>query len=247
MRIACFSDTHNKHKAITLPECDIAIFAGDLSSVGHKHEVDSFLRWFNKQTQCTHRVFVAGNHDKSFDKRFFHKYEDHDLFETNYDKGKPGWLLEMLEQAKVIYNTHYLENNYVTVEGLKIWGSPITPSFYREYWAFNADRGSEIQQYWDTIPTDADIVVTHGPVYGKLDYVPESGEYVGCVDLKKKMEEVKPVLFVSGHIHSGRGAILTPNTNYVNASILNNRYEKEAEAYLFELDVDNYSLKYISG
>jgi Icc-related predicted phosphoesterase len=61
------------------------------------------------------------------------------------------------------------------------------------------------------------------------------------------MEEVKPVLFVSGHIHSGRGAILTPNTNYVNASVLNNRYEKEAEAYLFELDVDNYSLKYISG
>lgn len=245
MKIVCFSDTHGKHKDVTLPECDIAIFSGDLSSVGHKHEVESFLNWYNKQVQCTHKVFIAGNHDKSFDKRFFYKYEDHDLYEQNYDLGKPGWLVDMISRSKEVYNTHYLENNDVTIEGLKIWGSPITPSFFREYWAFNADRGEEIQSYWNQIPLDADIVVTHGPVYGVLDYIPESGEFVGCKDLKEKMQEVNPYLFVSGHIHSGRGTRDTGKTLYVNPSVLNNKYQIVAGPIEVDIDVDNYILKVI--
>jgi Icc-related predicted phosphoesterase len=124
------------------------------------------------------------------------------------------------------------------LEGLKIWGSPITPSFYRQYWAFNADRNEEIQSYWDKIPKDANIVVTHGPVHGKLDYIPESSEYVGCVDLKAKIEEINPLMFICGHIHSGRGIYNTDKTLYVNASIMDNQYNKQGEPMLFNVDVD---------
>jgi Icc-related predicted phosphoesterase len=238
MKIVVFSDTHNKHKQVELPECDIAIFAGDLSSVGHKHEVESFLNWYGKQYQCKQKVFIAGNHDKSFDKRFFHSFEDHDLFKENEPLGKPGWLIDMLDRARLVFNIQYLENSSVVLEGLKIWGSPITPSFYRQYWAFNADRNEEIQSYWNNIPKDANIIVTHGPVHGKLDYIPESSEYVGCVDLKAKIEEINPIMFICGHIHSGRGIYNTDKTLYVNASIMDNSYNKQGEPMLFNIDVD---------
>lgn len=242
MKVAVFSDTHGKHKKVSLPECDIAIFAGDATSVGHKHEVESFLNWYTKQTQCKHKVFIAGNHDKSFDSKFFHSFEDHDLFEENHDKGKPGWLLDMLDKHNTI---HYLENSSVILEGIKIWGSPITPSFYRQYWAFNADRNEEIQAYWDMIPTDANIIVTHGPVHGKLDYIPERSEYVGCVDLKAKIEEISPMMFVCGHIHSGRGVYNTDKTLYVNASILDNSYEKQGDPMVFNINVDNFRVDFL--
>lgn len=244
MKIAVFSDTHNKHKQIELPECDIAIFAGDATSVGHKHEVESFLNWYGKQYQCKHKVFIAGNHDKSFDKKFYHTFEDHDLFKENEHLGKPGWLVDMLERARVVFQIHYLENSSVMLEGIKIWGSPITPSFYRQYWAFNADRNEEIQSYWNKIPSDANIVVTHGPVHGKLDYIPESSEYVGCVDLKAKIEEIKPALFVCGHIHSGRGMYTTPDTVYINPSIMDNTYEKQGDPMVVNLNVENMRIDF---
>jgi Icc-related predicted phosphoesterase len=238
MKVAVFSDTHNKHKQVELPECDIAIFAGDLSSVGHKHEVESFINWYGKQHQCKHKVFIAGNHDKSFDKKFFHSFEDHDLFKQNEHLGKPGWLVDMLDRAKAVLHINYLENSSVIIEGIKIWGSPITPSFYKQYWAFNADRNEDIQSYWNKIPKDANIVVTHGPVHGKLDYIPESSEYVGCVDLKAKIEEINPLMFICGHIHSGRGIYNTDKTLYVNASIMDNSYNKQGEPMLFNINVD---------
>lgn len=244
MKIVTFSDTHNKHKKVTLPECDIAIFAGDATSLGHKHEVENFLNWYGKQYQCKHKVFIAGNHDKSFDKRFFTQYEDRDLFKQNEHLGKPGWLVDMLDKARVVFQVHYLENSSVTLEGIKIWGSPITPSFYRQYWAFNADRNEEIQAYWNKIPSDANIVVTHGPVHGKLDYIPESGEYVGCVDLKAKIEEISPMMFICGHIHSGRGVYNTEKTLYVNPSILDNSYEVQGDPMSFNVDTDKMCIDF---
>jgi len=244
MKIVTFSDTHNKHRQVKLPECDIAIFAGDATSVGYKHEVESFLKWYAKQDQCKHKVFIAGNHDRSFDVKFFYRYEDHDLIKQNFEKGKPGWLLDLLEKHDVVSGVKYLENSSVILEGIKIWGSPITPSFYRDNWAFNADRNEEIQAYWKGIPSDANIIVTHGPVYGKLDYVPEDQQYAGCVDLKARVEEISPMMFVSGHIHSGRGMMTTEKTLYVNASILDNSYEKQGEPYTFKVDVEKMMIDF---
>ena len=40
-----------------------------------------------------------------------------------------------------------------------------TPYFHG--WAYNARRGHEMLQIWDQIPTDTDIVMTHGPPVGK--------------------------------------------------------------------------------
>ena len=88
-KVVAFSDTHVKHKKITIPECDLAIFAGDCTSIGYKHEIDSFLTWFGKQDQCIFKIFIAGNHDLCFDPKF-----EKDLHSSE-------WLPELLKKHGV--------------------------------------------------------------------------------------------------------------------------------------------------
>ena len=67
-RITFISDTHNKHKQITsdLLGGDILIHSGDISSMGHNHEIKDFCEWFNNIEGYTHKIFIAGNHDWGF-------------------------------------------------------------------------------------------------------------------------------------------------------------------------------------
>jgi Icc-related predicted phosphoesterase len=78
---------------------------------------------------------------------------------------------------------------------------------------------------WNLIPKDVDILVTHGPAFGKLDYVPYSNMNVGCEELIKRVNEIKPKINVFGHIHEGYGYVFDGNTHFINAAVLNGRYE----------------------
>ena len=50
-------------------------------------------------------------------------------------------------------------------------------------------------------PSDKVILVTHGPPYNtELDYMPLYGS-VGCRSITKAIKELKPHLFLCGHIH----------------------------------------------
>jgi len=71
MKITFISDTHTKHSRITkdLPGGDLLIHAGDISSMGHNHEITSFCKWFNEIDNYTTKVFIAGNHDWGFQLR----------------------------------------------------------------------------------------------------------------------------------------------------------------------------------
>lgn len=214
-RITHISDTHNKHKQLTgkLPGGDLLIHSGDISSLGRPREVESFIRWFNEIDNYTHKVFIAGNHDMSFDSEILmqNKIDYFDgkrsVWETEGNEhfpsvGKPQWL-DILLNSELNSNVYYLENSDITIDGLKIWGSPITPAFGFG-WAFNAYR-HEINQYWQTIPNDTDIVITHGPIYGYCDRTDRGGLNVGCEQLYHRLDEVKPQLHFSGHIHEAYG------------------------------------------
>jgi len=65
----------------------------------------------------------------------------------------------------MLTNCIYLEDSSTTVHGYKIYGSPWTPYFFG--WAFNAQRGKECAEIWSKIPTDTEILITHGPPHGK--------------------------------------------------------------------------------
>lgn len=78
------------------------------------------------------------------------------------------------------------------------------------------------------------IYDTHGPVHGILDST-FSNMNAGCEELKNYIEIVKPKVHICGHIHEGYGMIEKENTTYINASVLNVKYELVNEAIEFEL------------
>ncbi len=234
MKIIAISDTHGKHwwfpNNNRLPEGDIIIHSGDCTSRGSNDDIEEFLRWYG-DLNYEYKILVAGNHDWGFEK------------DASYNA-------EMCEN----YGITYLNDSGITVKGLKIWGSPVQPEFMS--WAFNRARNlaesqrkqiKEIKPHWDKIPDEVDILITHGPAYGYGDQVmmfhsPNKGEHVGCEHLLKKINEIRPVLHISGHIHEGRGIYLggmgegSPIT-YVNASTLNETYSPWREdAFVFDWD-----------
>jgi len=212
MRITHISDTHNKHNQLNglLPGGDLLIHSGDISSLGRKSEVERFVKWFNDIDNYAYKIFIAGNHDMTFDREILLRDKlahfegrDRNDYDTECANGKPQWLIDMLGMG-LTGGTFYLENSSIDIEGIKIWGSPYSPSFGYG-WAFNKDRGYDINEVWNTIPMDTDIVITHGPIYGYCDRTSREGLNVGCADLYHRLNEVQPQLHFSGHIHEAYG------------------------------------------
>ena len=210
MRITHISDTHNKHNQLNglLPGGDLLIHSGDISSLGRQSEIERFVKWFNGINNYTNKIFIAGNHDMTFDREILLRdkltyFEGKTEYDTECAEGKPEWLKELLG-IHLRPNVFYLENSSIDIEGIKIWGSPITPSFGYG-WAFNKDRGYDINEVWNTIPMDTDIVITHGPIHSYCDRTDRGALNVGCEQLYHRLNEVKPQLHFSGHIHEAYG------------------------------------------
>jgi Icc-related predicted phosphoesterase len=209
MRIVCISDTHNINGALRVPDGDMLIHAGDATAEGERWEIESFAAWF-KGLPHRHKVLVAGNHDW--------------MFETDN------------AAARALFKgVHYLEDDSVTVEGLKIHGSPWTPQYKHYVWAYILDRGAPLAAKWEMIPGDVDILVTHCPPAGILD---ESGSGIGagCEELLKRVMELKPRLHVFGHMHPSHGIVESGGTVFVNASIAgDNGYTPDFEPLVIDL------------
>jgi 3',5'-cyclic AMP phosphodiesterase CpdA len=256
MRITHISDTHNKHNQLNgkLPGGQLLIHSGDISSLGREYEVESFIKWFGKQ-DYTHKVFVAGNHDMSFDREILLRDKlahfegrDRNDYNTSCSEGKPQWLEKMLNNLPD--NVYYLENSSIKLEGINIWGSPISPTFGYG-WAFNKDRGNEINEVWNNIPNDTDIVITHSPIYGYNDRASNTNQNVGCADLYHRLHEVKPHLHFAGHIHEAYGWGTIPYKDEwgdiytFNGCSCNLRYEVFNEPITFDYDFVSRELKFI--
>lgn len=198
MKLTFFSDTHRKHDKLQFTGGDVLVFCGDLTSRGNLKDVASFAS-FTDKLDYQYKIIIAGNHDFCFE---------------NHDK----------EEAEKIFKDSgliYLNDSGIEIDGIKFWGSPIQPWFHD--WAFNKKRGEEIQKYWDLIPKDTDILITHGPPFGILDLC-YHGDRVGCSDLLKKVQEIKPRVHAFGHIHECFGTIEQDGTIFVNACNLNEKY-----------------------
>lgn len=219
IKFVFISDTHGLHNSLDLPSGDVLVHSGDVCGHGSRREVERFLEWFDSQRQFKHKIFIAGNHD-----RFLEVDEQSPtFFNQNYQQERQQEVDSVLSGSDIIY----LNDSAHNIEGLKLWGSPITPFFNN--WAFNRQRGKEIKKHWDLIPHDTDILITHGPPHGILDKVfslhPSPEHNVGCRELKSALDKIKPVIHVFGHIHEGYGMSMQKNTLYLNASVVNRRYE----------------------
>jgi Icc-related predicted phosphoesterase len=182
--------------------------AGDISYKGEKKEIIDFLQWFGK-LNYTYKIFIAGNHD------FF------------LEKVKPADIESLLPKDVI-----YLNDSGININGIDIWGSPVTPWFFN--WAFNRYRGAAIKKHWNLIPSDTKVLLTHGPAFGFHDTV-INGTHAGCKDLINRILEVKPKVHVCGHIHEGYGNVQKGATRFINASVLNESYELVNKPVVFEL------------
>lgn len=238
MKIGLISDTHGFHRSLQnkfpIPECDILIHAGDISNIGEQYQVEDFVKWYSEQS-AEYKIFVLGNHDRCGDAKFSYLWNA-----EGTEKILPPWWFNL--KNNLPKGVIYLENSGIDIEGINIWGSPTTPWFHGDSWAFNKHRGEEIEQTWDQIPVNTDILITHGPAKHFVDYEEDSQTYVGCEDLKRRIDIIKPTLHISGHIHSGRGYSRNSNTEFINASILNNRYEMVNKPILIEYNEDGIEL-----
>ncbi len=203
MKILFISDTHGLHENIgkkKMKPADVIVHAGDVSNVGRFYEVSKFLNWFSSLKQYKYKIFVAGNHD------FYFQNESKLLIQSMLD-----------EHPDIIY----LENNSVEIEGVKFWGSPYSLPFFN--WAFMKPE-EDLKQIWSLIPDDTDVLITHTPPYGILDHTVRDQEHAGSISLFQRVLKVKPKIHVFGHIHEGYGILEEDDTFYLNASVLNEKY-----------------------
>lgn len=212
IKLTLISDTHAKHLGLELEGGDLLIHAGDVTNREELSDLKDFCEWFDRQNYDK-KIFIAGNHDF--------------CFQNNLKKS-----LEIINKYPSII---YLQDEEYIYEGIKIYGSPWQPEFNN--WAFNLPRkGDELKAKWAAIPKDTNILITHGPPYGYFDTVEyKRNNHLGCELLRLKVDTMKNLLHVFGHIHTGRTypdgilgipSLIAKDANfYVNASVLNEQYD----------------------
>lgn len=222
MKVCAISDTHNhQYRLAPLPEANVLIHAGDLTSMGTVVEIVSVMKWFKTISKnYSHIVITPGNHDF--------------LFETDEEMAR--------DIFSEIDNLHILINEEVIIDGYKFYGSPVTIEFYN--WAFNIPK-DKMYIYWNEIPDDTDVLITHQPPYGigdSVKYIDAPGiprkknmEHLGCKALLDKVREIEPKLHVWGHIHSSSGFYRSGKTQMINASQLDERYQNVYPPYEIEI------------
>jgi Icc-related predicted phosphoesterase len=218
LTIVALSDTHGLHRQMThpVPDGDILVHAGDFCGHGRMQEVNDFAEWLGAMPH-RHKLVTPGNHDRP---------------------------VEAQESAcRRLFEAHGIQlliGDTAEVEGLRIFGSPYTPTFRN--WHFMRDRGAAIRAEWRAIPDDADLVITHGPAYGNGDLAPswmgQPPSHVGCFELLARLRDVKPRLHIFGHIHGGYGATISdeiPGTRFFNASVCTEAYRPTNAPHRVEL------------
>lgn len=185
--VVCISDTHNTRPDV--PDGDLLLHAGDLTVGGTFAEIQAQLDWLNTLPH-KYKVVIAGNHDLLLDPAFVARSPDR-IYEGE------GTSRSDLRWGAITYlNNTATSLTFGNGRSLKIYGSPWTPMFGN--WAF---QHPEVRVVWpDSVPADADILLTHGPPKGHLD---DQGK--GCPQLMKEIARVRPKLVVFGHIHAARG------------------------------------------
>lgn len=189
MLVTCISDTHELHRELELPPGDLLIHAGDITFFsGRQSIIRDFNEWLGEQPY-RYKVVIPGNHDTLLADPVFQQQ---------------------------LTNAHLLINAGVELEGIKIWGSPVTalgPG------AFGIPDDIERAAIWSQIPLEIHILVTHVPPYGILDQELHTGQHSGCRQLLSRVVLVRPQVHVFGHVHHSAGQIHSGVTHSINAAL----------------------------
>ena len=110
----------------------------------YKNELTEINKFFGKLPH-KHKIFVCGNHEITFEREHVSRTE------------------------RLLTEGIYLQDSMVTVEGVRIYGSPWTGRRQGSNASgFTAPYG-DLYRYWERVPEGVDVLVTHSPPGGVLD------------------------------------------------------------------------------
>jgi Icc-related predicted phosphoesterase len=210
VRIAATSDLHGFLPDV--PGCDLLLVAGDVcplddESVGYQRRwLDGPFREWLAGSAARRIVGIAGNHD-------FAAEEDPELLRSL------PWT--------------YLDNETAEIEGVTVFGSPLTPRF--GVWAFQAPDPA-LEEVWARIPDETELVLVHGPPLGCGDLTVD-GVRAGSPTLLRRLEDLPRLkLAVFGHIHEGFGAGRLGSARWLNVSQVDDIFEPVHPPQLLDLE-----------
>ena len=217
-RLVVTSDTHFAFDNSLIPDGDVLIHCGDLMYSGYLDE------WYGVKTSLAalphkRKIVIPGNHD-------FHiqTYLGISRAELRKECG-----VELLHSG----------NAMSQIGDLKVLAVPFVTGL--PGWAFNLheeDMRSYLDQY-----KEADIVISHAPMYKMLDAVHPEQEtqekrlHVGSWELAAWYHRLdkKPSYFFHGHIHESYGEEIHWGTHFVNAAMCDRDYQQVNPAFVIDL------------
>lgn len=207
MKIVAFSDVHWLYQQVSIPSCDLLIYAGDWCYGNDLKNTITFSSYLSK-IKAKQKIIVPGNHDI--------------IAQTN---------MPMVKAILGNAGATVLCDSACTCAGISIYGTPWTPMFGN--WAFMKED-DELKDVFVKIPKGVDILITHGPCYGILDTT-DSMKHVGSYSLLDAVSKRKPKIHICGHIHSGYGKQESDATTFYNVSVLNDDYKVVNEPTIIDL------------
>lgn len=206
MKVCAISDLHLREP--DLPKADLGLLAGDLTFRGTLKEYKKSMYYLQSQREKFKDAYCTlGNHDGGLFLDRGHREE----FER-----ESGWKI--------------LIDETVEVQGIKLFGSPYTPEFCNWFWAY--DRPTN--RWKELIPEGVDLIMNHGQPYRINDLV-RSGENVGCYDLAHRIRQVRPQVFIGGHLHCAYGFFEEDGIRYYNVSVCDEDYMASNAPTVFEI------------
>ena len=137
----------------------------------------------------------------------------------NHDRCLYGANIEGLDS-----NVHYLCNSGIEIEGVKFYGVPM----------FMEDCISlQLARNYAEIPDDTDVLVTHSPAYGILDF--DDNINYGSEEILMKLSDLHLKAHLFGHIHRQHGIIEQNGTIFSNGAIMNEDYSALSTPNIIEL------------
>jgi Icc-related predicted phosphoesterase len=199
IRVVVFSDSHNNHNDVEIPDGDVLIFCGDATEYGSDEEILEFDHFLGKLPH-RHKLVTLGNHERAAIMR-----------------NTPQQI-----QEKYFKNATYVQDEQIIINGIKIYLSPWANNMSKladvmikaTRGVFYAKNDLEMRAAWNNIPDDVNILVTHCPPYGILD------DEMGCKELLARIPSLPHLkVHLFGHVHSGHGVYQHDGVTFVNATV----------------------------
>lgn len=121
-------------------------------------------------------------------------------------------------------NVHYLCNSGIDIDGIKFYGVPM----------YMGDCVTDRQsRNYARIPDDTDVLITHSPAYGILDF--DDGINYGSEELLDRLSTLNLKAHLFGHIHAQHSLTEQNGVIYSNGAIMNADYNNLSEPHVIKL------------